>query len=89
MRKIAVATLCLLAAGIAMAAADVNKARLSDLDGMKGIGPDTSRRILAEREKAPFRDWKDLMARVKGIGPAKAEKLSADGLTVNGEAFRK
>ena len=89
MRKIAVATLCLLAAGIATAAADVNKARLSDLDGMKGIGPDTSRRILAEREKAPFKDWKDLMVRVKGIGPAKAEKLSADGLTVNGEAFRK
>lgn len=74
--------------GAAFAAADVNQAKPADLDGINGIGPDTSRRILAEREKAPFKDWKDFMARVKGIGPARAEKLSGQGLTVNGQGFK-
>ena len=89
MRKSLLAILCFLAAGAAMAAADVNKAQPADLDGINGIGPDTSRRILAERQKSPFKDWKDFMARVKGIGPAKAEKLSGQGLTVNGQGFKK
>ena len=88
MRKSLLAILCFLAAGAAMAAADVNKAQPADLDGINGIGPDTSRRILAERQKSPFKDWKDFMARVKGIGPAKAARLSTEGLTVNGQAFK-
>lgn len=82
-------SLCLCAllhAGAALAATDVNTAREADLDGVKGIGPGLSSRILAERAKGPFRDWPDLIARVKGIGPGAAARLSANGLTVNGAA---
>ena len=34
-----------------------------------------------------FKDWPDLMQRVKGVKEKKAQKLSAEGLTVNGKAF--
>jgi len=82
--------LCLIAAVIAataFAAVDINKASEADLDGIKGIGPSLSGKILAERKKAPFKDWGDLIERVKGVGPASASKFSAEGLTVNGNAF--
>jgi competence protein ComEA len=39
-------------------------------------------RILKARESGPFKSWADLMARVKGIKPATATKLSVAGLTV-------
>jgi len=68
-------------------AADINTATVADLDGIKGIGPALSRRILAERDKGPFRDWAELAARVKGLRGGKAAALSAEGLTVNGETF--
>jgi len=77
----------LLHAGAALAAVDVNQAREADLDGVKGIGPALSARILAERAKGRFQDWSDLISRVKGIGPAAAARLSADGLTVDGAAY--
>lgn len=66
---------------------DINQASEADLDGIKGLGPATTRAILAEREKAPFKNWKDLLARVKGIGPTSAVKLSNEGLTVNGKPY--
>ena len=68
-------------------AADINTATEAELDSIRGIGPATSRRILAEREKSPFRDWPDLMARVKGIHQASASRYAAQGLTVNGQSF--
>lgn len=77
----------LLSATVAFAAVDVNKASEAELDGIKGIGPSTSSRILAERQKNPFKDWNDLMARVKGIKPTNAAKLSANGLTVSDASF--
>lgn len=77
----------LLHCGAALAAADVNHARVADLDGIKGIGPALSGRILAERARRPFRDWGDLIARVKGINAAAAARLSAEGLTVNGASY--
>ena len=40
----------------------------ADLDGVKGIGPVMSKRILDERKKGKFKDWPDLVARVKGLG---------------------
>lgn len=84
--------LCVLAAflvaGAAMAAVDVNKATEADLDGLPGIGPATSQLILNERKKSEFKDWPDLMRRVKGIGEARAAKLSAAGLTVGGAAYK-
>jgi competence protein ComEA len=72
----------------AFAAVDVNQASVAELDGIKGIGPAMSSRILDERKKGPFRDWSDLMARVKGVGQANAARLSSEGLTVGGASFQ-
>lgn len=66
---------------------DVAQARELDLDGLRGLGPATTQRILAERERAPFRDWTDLMQRVPGIGKRKAAQLSDQGLRVNGQSY--
>ena len=54
----------LLFAAAAFAAVDVNQATEADLDGINGIGPGLSQRILAEREKGEFKDWADLIERV-------------------------
>lgn len=71
----------------AVAGVEINQATAADLDGVKGIGPATSTRILEARQKGPFTDWNDLIARVKGIGPAGAARLSGEGVTVGGAAF--
>jgi competence protein ComEA len=65
-------------------ALELNTARESDLDGLKGLGPSITRRILDARTQAPFTDWTDLMQRVSGIRHPSALRLSAQGLTVNG-----
>lgn len=90
MFKKILAVLVTLYAALAMAAAavDVNKANDAQLDAVKGIGPATSKSILAERKKGQFKDWADFISRVKGIGDKKAETLSKEGLTVNGESFK-
>ncbi len=73
-------------AGTALAAVEVNSADQAALDGIAGVGPSTSKAILSEREKhGNFKDWSDLERRVKGIGGRNAVKLSAAGLTVNGQ----
>ena len=72
----------------AFAAVDVNKASEAELDGIKGIGPATTRVIVAERKKAEFKSWEDLIARVKGFGPKTAVKFSAEGLTVGGATYQ-
>ena len=77
----------MLCASLVFAAVDVNKATEAELDGVKGIGPSTTAKILAERKKSPFKDWNDLMARVKGIKPSSATKLSTNGLTVEDAPF--
>eukprot|EP01035_Chromulina_nebulosa_P051538 gene51538-70164_t len=69
-------------------AADVNKASEAELDGVRGIGPAMTARILEERKKGAFKDWNDVIDRVKGVGPANAARFSKEGLTVNGEAFK-
>lgn len=81
-----------LAAGLCLAASnctalEVNEATAAELDSIRGIGPGLSTPILAERGKAPFKGWADLVARVKGIGPVSAAKFSAQGLTVDGAAY--
>ena len=73
---------------MAFAAVDVNTATSAELDGIKGIGPVRSALIMAERKKAPFKDWNDFVARVKGVGTDSAVKYSAEGLTVNGASYR-
>jgi len=71
----------------AFAAVDVNKGSAADLDGLPGIGPSLSKRILDARQQGEFKDWADFMARVKGVKEKAAAKLSAAGLTVNGKPF--
>jgi competence protein ComEA len=71
-------------ATVSGAAVDVNKATAAELDGIKGIGPSMSGKILDQRKKSPFKDWPDLISRVSGIGDKKAAQFSAEGLTVNG-----
>ena len=81
------ASLLALCAAVSFAAVDVNKATIADLDSIKGIGPATSAKMLDERKKSPFKNWADLIQRVPGIGDKRAAKLSAQGLTVNGQGF--
>ena len=81
-------TICaMLWASCAFADVDANLATLAELDAVKGIGPALSQRILAQRDRAPFVDWADLMHRVHGIGNASAARFSAEGLNVNGKPF--
>ena len=88
MIKTFLAILAVLHCAVAFAAVEVNQANVAELDGIKGIGPAMSSRILDERKRGPFKDWADLMARVKGVGQASAARLSSEGLTVGGATFR-
>jgi competence protein ComEA len=74
--------------GFAFAQVDVNKADAAALDGVKGIGPKTSKLIIDERTKGgPFKDWADFEKRVKGIGEKNARKMSMAGLQVGGKSL--
>lgn len=77
----------MLLTGIAWAQVDLNKAREMDLDGLNGVGPTMTRHIMNQRQIAPFRDWADVMQRVKGIGPKKAANLSDQGVRVQGQSY--
>jgi competence protein ComEA len=68
-------------------ALDVNQANVAELDSLKGMGPALSAKVLKAREQAPFQNWQDLMARSAGLGNAKAQQFSEQGLTVNGQPF--
>lgn len=73
--------------GFAFAQVELNKADQAALDGIKGLGPKTSKAILDERQRGgDFKHWADFEQRVKGIGSKSAVKLSEAGLTVNGKA---
>lgn len=86
-KRILVATALAIMAN-AVGAVDINRASEMELDGIKGIGPALSGRVLHERSKGEFRDWSDLLGRVKGLGPVQASRLSAQGLTVGGAPFK-
>lgn len=88
MLKRLVSLLLALCAATAFAAVDVNNASPADLDSIKGIGPGTSSKLLEVRKNGKFKDWSDLIERMPGIGEKRAAKLSAEGLTVNGESFK-
>jgi competence protein ComEA len=87
--KAAIGALTLLAAFCVCAAVEVNTANEAELDSVRGLGPDSTARILKARETGAFADWQDLMRRVRGIKQATARKLSMQGMTVNGHAFDK
>ena len=88
MLKKILAIVAMLYAAACFAAVDVNKASAAELDSIKGIGPGISTKILDERKKGNFKDWNDFVERVKGIGEGNAAKFSAEGMTVNGQAFK-
>lgn len=66
---------------------DLNTANQAELEMVKGIGPQLSERILAERAGQRFDSWNDFIARMKGIGPSHAARLSAAGLRIAGQVF--
>jgi len=89
MFKKLLALLAAMTVAVAFAAAvDVNKATPAQLDAIKGIGPAVSGRIIDERKKGNFKNWDDLLARVKGIGEGNAAKFSAEGLTVGKDSYK-
>lgn len=88
MLKKIIVFMAMLYAAVCFAAVDVNKATAAELDGIKGIGPAISGRILDERAKGQFKDWNDLITRVKGVGEVNAAKFSAEGLTVGGAGYK-
>lgn len=87
-KKFAAALAAMVFAIASFAAVDANKGTAAELDGLKGIGPAMSKRIIDARTTSQFKDWPDLMSRVKGVKAKTASKLSNQGLTVNGEAFK-
>lgn len=88
MLKKILAIVAMLYATLTFAAVDVNKATAAELDAIKGIGPAISTKIVDERKKGDFKDWKDFIDRVKGVGENNAAKFSTQGLTVNGDGFK-
>ena len=87
MLPLIVATCAVFFMRAATAAVEINTADQAQLDSVAGVGPSTSRAILEERKKnGHFKDWNDLEQRVRGIGERNSVKLSAAGLTVNGQS---
>lgn len=78
--------LCVLPLGALAANVDVNTADQSALEGVKGLGPAMSARIIAERGKGRFRDWPDLATRVSGLGDKNTANLSRNGLVIDGKS---
>lgn len=76
-----------MSASLALAAVDANKGTAAEFDGLPGVGPALSQRILDARKNGEFKDWYDFMARVKGVKEKAAHKLSGAGLTVNGRPY--
>jgi len=72
-----ISLLIALCAFAAHAAVDVNKASQAELETIKGIGPSMSGRMLDERKKGAFKDWPDMVARVKGVGDGNASRFSS------------
>ncbi len=62
------------ATAVSVARIDPNSATVAQLESLPGVGPALASRIVEARAQSPFRNLADL-DRVKGIGPAKLEKL--------------
>jgi competence protein ComEA len=88
MRKILVLFMCFMTS-LTFAAVDINKATQSEIEAIKGIGPSTSKKILDERKKGPYKNWDDVIDRVSGVGAGNATRFSEAGLTVSGQSYGK
>jgi competence protein ComEA len=87
MLKKFVAVLAALLAATAFAAVDANTASQAELESIKGIGPVVSSTLIEERKKGEFKDWTDMITRVRGIGDRSAAAFSEGGLTVKGKPY--
>ncbi len=87
LKKFLATLLALFFAAAAFAAVDANTATQAELEGVKGIGPALSTKIIDERKKGAFKDWQDMVTRVSGVGEKNSAKFSTGGLTVNGAPF--
>ena len=85
-KQLVVATVAWLAV-TAACAVEVNRATRAELEAVRGLGPGIVGTILNERDKGPYKDWRDFVSRVRGVREATAIKLSAAGLTVGGLAY--
>jgi competence protein ComEA len=89
--KKSIAVLCLMLGMCCMTnhawALELNLATEAELDGLKGMGPSLSRKVLAARNVQAFSSWADFRQRVSGIGAAKAKQFSEQGLTIQGQPF--
>jgi competence protein ComEA len=77
----------LVCAHLSVLALEINQANEAELDSIKGMGPEMTRKVLIARAEKIFTNWKDLMSRVAGIGKAKAQQFSDQGVLVNGQSF--
>ena len=69
-------------------AVEANSANRAQLEQLRHVGPPLAEAILAARDQGgAFKDWADLMARVRSIRSAKAANLSDAGLTVGGASY--
>lgn len=78
-----------LCTGLTWAGVDINQADVAGLDGIRGVGPSMSRKILLERDLGKFKNWADLIARVPGVKDKTAAKFSDQGFTIDGQSFVK
>ena len=72
----------------AIAEVEANTATAAELTSIRGIGSGTAQKIIKQRQEGSYKSWSDLIKRVKGIGKKKALKLSASGLSVNGQSWQ-
>lgn len=88
MLKTIIALAMSISASWAIAAVDLNRASVAELDSIKGVGPATSARILEARKQGAFKNWADFIERVQGVGEGNAAKFSKSGVTINGQPFQ-
>lgn len=88
MLKTFIALALSISASWAVAAVDLNRASVAELDSIKGVGPATSARILEARKQGAFKNWADFIERVQGVGEGNAAKFSKNGVTINGQPFQ-
>ena len=86
MRRMALPLLLSAWTGAAMAL-DINLATEAELDSLRGFGPSLTAKVLAARQDKAFAHWADLMKRVSGIREATAQRLSDQGVTVQGRPY--
>ena len=65
-----------------VAAKNVNTANAEELMTVKGVGEKTAAKIIAEREKGPFKTIEELGDRVKGVGDKTVQRFKDGGWNV-------